>query len=683
MDSLLSKPAATATLAGLASYAAYTWATSDPEGYRFDPSFLAQQSIEVPDIPACRRSKYVPPDSMDASKSLYDMFDEAVKKFGSRKCFGWRSSVETGFDNWLTFSEVMARVTDIGYGLRWLGLAPSQESLVGMFSKNRAEMVMTQFACYQHSMVMVPMYDTLGDEGIEHIVNQTKMQVVFCDGEDKVKHLVNWGKEKLPTISTVVYMNAITPETTAAVLEQDWKLFSFAEVEAAGEKNPVEMNICKPEDLCIICYTSGTTGKPKGAMIEHRGINLIVHCALSSFETQFSCGTDFFTEDETYLSYLPMAHAYEQAMLPGLLSRGFKIGFYSGDVKELLNDIKYLRPTMFASVPRLLNKIYDKVMSTLGSSAVKNWLFQTALNKKEEYYKRGIITKSTLWDKLVFKKIQDVLGGRVKGIITGAAPISPPVLRFLRLAFGAAVAEGYGQTESSAAMCFSLLGEYAVGEVGAPMACNHIKLMDVPEMNYYAAENIGEVCAKGENVFRGYLKDEGKTKEAIDDDGWLHSGDIGIWTERGALKIVDRKKNIFKLSQGEYIAPEKIENVYVSCPLVAQCYVHGDSLQTCVVGVVVPDADVLPSFARSELGINSGDMEELCANARVKEAIMKGMAKEAKEQKLKGFEQVKDIHLSAEAFSVDNDLLTPTFKLKRIQGLKKYRDVFDKLYQNM
>ncbi|KAF6019133.1 ACSL5 [Bugula neritina] len=322
-------------------------------------------------------------------------------------------------------------------------------------------------------------------------------------------------------------------------------------------------------------------------------------------------------------------------------------------------------------------------MAGASKSRIKSYLLKKALHKKEKYFKRGIITKSTLWDKLVFKKLQDLLGGRVKIIVTGAAPISTPVLRFFRLAFGAVVCEGYGQTECSAAMSGSVPGEQEYGEVGPPLSCNIIKLADVPEMNYFAAENVGEVCCKGINVFKGYLHDEAKTREAIDEDGWLHTGDIGRWTERGTLKIVDRKKNIFKLSQGEYVAPEKIENVYMSCSLVAQCFVHGDSLQSALVGVVVPDPETLPAYAKSELGLSTTSMEELCKNEKVKAAVMKAMASAAKTFNLKGFEQVRDIHMVAEAFTVENNLLTPTFKLKRVESRTKYKDVIAEMYSKM
>uniref|UniRef100_A0A3P9P4V2 long-chain-fatty-acid--CoA ligase n=1 Tax=Poecilia reticulata TaxID=8081 RepID=A0A3P9P4V2_POERE len=268
-------------------------------------------------------------------------------------------------------------------------------------------------------------------------------------------------------------------------------------------------------------------------------------------------------------------------------------------------------------------------------------------------------------------------------MVTGAAPISPSVLSFLRAALGCQIFEGYGQTECAAACTFTLPGDATAGHVGVPLPCNFVKLVDVEEMNYFASNGEGEVCIKGTNVFKGYLKDPEKTAEALDKDGWLHTGDIGKWLPNGVLKIIDRKKNIFKLAQGEYIAPEKIENVYVRCGPVAQVFVHGDSLQSSLVAIVVPDADVLPGFAKS-LGIQ-GSIEELCKNTVVKKAIITDMTKLGREAGLKSFEQVKHfyVHLHPELFTIENGLLTPTLKAKRAELKELFQPQIDKLYADI
>merc|ERR1712178_282932 len=212
-------------------------------------------------------------------------------------------------------------------------------------------------------------------------------------------------------------------------------------------------------------------------------------------------------------------------------------------------------------------------------------------------------------DKIVFKKVQTLLGGRVNMAITGAAPINPDILNTLRAAFGSHIIEGYGQTECSAALSATLPGDHE-GTVGAPLVCNQVKLVDVPDMNYFAKDNKGEVCVRGANVMKGYFKNPEKTAETIDENGWLHTGDIGMWTEDGALKIIDRKKNIFKLAQGEYIAPEKIENIYIRSSAAMQVFVHGESLQAFLVVLVVPDPETFVGWC-SEKGFK-GELAELC-----------------------------------------------------------------------
>lgn len=213
------------------------------------------------------------------------------------------------------------------------------------------------------------------------------------------------------------------------------------------------------------------------------------------------------------------------------------------------------------------------------------------------------------------------------------------------------------------------------------MPCNWIKLVDVEEMNYMAAKGEGEVCVKGPNVFQGYLKDPAKTAEALDKDGWLHTGDIGKWLPNGTLKIIDRKKHLFKLAQGEYIAPEKIENIYVRSELVAQVFVYGESLQAFLIAIVVPDFETLGPWAQKR-GLE-GSIEELCRNKAVKKAILDDMVRLGKEAGLKSFEQVKDIALHPELFSIDNGLLTPTMKAKRPELRNYFRSQIDELYSTI
>uniref|UniRef100_A0A915DVP2 long-chain-fatty-acid--CoA ligase n=1 Tax=Ditylenchus dipsaci TaxID=166011 RepID=A0A915DVP2_9BILA len=332
----------------------------------------------------------------------------------------------------------------------------------------------------------------------------------------------------------------------------------------------------------------------------------------------------------------------------------------------------------------MLNRLFDKVMAEVNKSWVKQLLFNAAIALKTHEIDSWIVRNNSWVDQYIFKAIRDGFGGRVKLMITGSAPVSDQVLTFVRCALGCFVIEGYGQTECVAACTVTIEGDAVPGHVGVPSPCNYIKLVDVPELNYFAKDQAGEVCVKGFNVFRGYYKNEEQTKLVLNSDGWLHTGDIGRWTERGTLKIVDRKKHIFKLAQGEYIAPEKIENVYLRSRYVAQCFVYGESLKGCLVGIVVPDAEVIRVSAMSELGIEGkATIEELCNKSEVKKLIMEDIISTGKNAGLASFEQVKDIFLCAEMFTVQNDLLTPTLKTKRPKLKEHFQKQLDQMYEHL
>ncbi|KAL6560557.1 Long chain acyl-CoA synthetase 6, peroxisomal [Orobanche gracilis] len=467
-----------------------------------------------------------------------------------------------------------------------------------------------------------------------------------------------------------------------------------------------------------------------------------------------------------------------------------------------MDDLAALRPTIFSSVPRLYNRIYAGITNAVKTSGVmKERLFNVAYNSK----KQAIISgrkPSPMWDRLVFNKIKDKLGGRVRYLTSGASPLSPDIMEFLRVCFGCQMIEGYGMTETSCVISSMDEGDFLTGHVGSPNPACEIKLVDVPEMNYTSEDQPhprGEICVRGPIVFQGYYKDEVQTREVMDDEGWLHTGDIGLWLPGGRLKIIDRKKNIFKLAQGEYIAPEKIENVYGKCKFVAQCFVYGDSLNSCLVAVVCVEPDVLKNWAASEgikimrhspefepewvihdrwvsredgrvheflvqwegksiddatcvgademkrhipnfrlddkavwkeggvvtdvvlsawasrLGhINKGvipesvfmfleydflvsalalgrdlngasykDLVQLCADPRARAAVLADMDAAGKEAQLRGFEFAKAVTLVAEPFTVENGLLTPTFKVKRPQAKAYFSQAISHMYAEL
>ncbi|KAF7071588.1 hypothetical protein CFC21_076863 [Triticum aestivum] len=606
--------------------------------------------------------------------TLHDNFVYAVETFTDCRYLGTRVCADgaVGDYKWMTYGEASTSRTAIGSGLIYHGI--SEGARIGLYFINRPEWIIIDHACAAYSYVSVPLYDTLGPDAVQFIVNHATVETIFCVPQT-LSTLLSF-LTQMPCVRLIVVVggdNANTPSTTAAA---GVEIITYSRLHSQGKMSSQTYRPPKPEDVATICYTSGTTGTPKGAVLSHE--NLIANVAGSSL------GVKFYPSD-VYISYLPLAHIYERANQIALLHYGVAIGFYQGDNLKLMDDLAALRPTVFASVPRLYNRIYSAITNAVkDSGGLKERLFRTAYNAKRQALMNGR-NPSPMWDKLVFNKIKARLGGRVRLMTSGASPLSADVMEFLRICFGGEVLEGYGMTETSCVITTMDIGDKLIGHVGSPNPSCEVKLVDVPEMNYTCEDQPyprGEICVRGPTIFRGYYKDEVQTRDVIDNDRWLHTGDIGLWLPGGRLKIIDRKKNIFKLAQGEYIAPEKIENVYAKCKFIAQCFIYGDSFNSFLVAIVAVEPDVLKAWAASQ-GIQSEDLRQLCADPRAKAAVLADMDSIGKEAQLRGFEFAKAVTLVAEPFTVENGLLTPTFKVKRPQAkayfVKELADMYAQL----
>ncbi|XP_035224523.1 long-chain-fatty-acid--CoA ligase 6-like [Stegodyphus dumicola] len=639
------------------------------------PVDIENQSAEVPDTGGARQSRLAPPGGMtsflyDDAKTLLEMMERGCRISGNGPCLGFRGSKPEY--SWITYREVIERANNLASGLIHIGMKPGQSSFIGIYAQNSVEWILTEQACYNQSAVIVPLYDTLGPNACSFIVNQAEIKIVVCDKEEKVQSLLEQ-REQTPGLTHIIVMNDVSEDVKQTAKDKNVNLHYFQEIEDLGKQKPVDIVPPNPSDIATVCYTSGTTGDPKGVMLTHA--NIIIDASAVILQL----GEYAPNKDDTMMSFLPLAHMLERLCEVTVYINGGRLGFYRGDIRLLMDDMKALKPTITPAVPRLLNRIYDKVQATVSSSKLKKLLFQLALRMKQSELQRFVIRNNSLWDRLVFKPVREGMGGRIRLLVCGSAPLAGNVLTFIRCAMGCVVVEGYGQTECVAPCTLNIQGDYSVGQVGPPIPCCHIKLVDVPEMEYFSKDGQGEVCIKGLNVFKGYFQDPEKTAETVDADGWLHTGDIGMWLPNGTLKIVDRKKHIFKLAQGEYIAPEKIENIYLSSTYVSQIFVHGESLQSCLVAIIVPDREVVLSWCK-EKGIG-GTWDEICKHKDVKQMILDDITRLGKKAGLKSFEQVKDIYLHSEMFTVDNGLLTPTLKTKRPDCRKCFMGVIEAMYQ--
>ncbi|XP_074084970.1 long-chain-fatty-acid--CoA ligase 1 isoform X2 [Macrotis lagotis] len=670
----------TNTLMGFGAFAALTtfWYATRPKALK-PPCDLSMQSVEVEGTDGARRSTILESDEplsffYDDVTTLYEIFQRGMQMSNNGPCLGSRKPDQPY--EWISYKEVADKAECVGSALLQKGYKASPDQYFGIFAQNRPEWVIIEQGCYAYSMVVVPLYDTLGNEAITYIINKAELSLVFVDKPEKTNLMLESVENKLtPILKIIVVMDPFDIDLVERGKKCGVEVISMKAFEDLGRANRRKPKPPSSGDLAVICFTSGTTGNPKGALITHQ--NVVSDCSAFVKVTE---KTLHLNSSDTHISYLPLAHMYEQLMMCVMLCHGAKIGFFQGDIRLLMDDLKMLQPTIFPVVPRLLNRMFDKIFGQ-ANTTMKRWILDFASKRKEAELRSGIIRNNSLWDKFIFHKIQASLGGKVRLMITGAAPVSATVLTFLRAALGCQFYEGYGQTECTAGCSLTVPGDWTAGHVGAPMPCCLIKLVDVEEMNYLAAKGEGEICVKGPNVFKGYLKDPAKTAEALDKDGWLHTGDVGKWLPNGTLKIIDRKKHIFKLAQGEYIAPEKIENIYQRSEPVAQVFVYGESLQAFLIGIVVPDVETLSPWAKKK-GF-SGSITDLCRNKDVKKAILEDMVRLGKEAGLKTFEQVKGIALHSELFSVENGLLTPTLKAKRPELRKYFRAQIDELYSTI
>ncbi|CAL1407375.1 unnamed protein product [Linum trigynum] len=605
--------------------------------------------------------------------TLHDNFQHAVESYRDYKYLGTRIRPDgkIGDYMWMTYGEAATAREAIGSGLRYHGL--DKGACVGAYFINRPEWLIVDHACAAYSYISVPLYDTLGPDAVKFVVNHADVQAIFCTPET-LNTLLTFVSE-IPSVRLIVVVGGVD-ENLPLLPSSGVKLISYLKLIGEGRSSLQPFIPPKPEDVATICYTSGTTGTPKGVVLTHG--NLIASVAGSSLSIKFNCS-------DIYISYLPLAHIYERTNQISAVYYGVAVGFYQGDSLKLMDDLAALRPTIFCSVPRLYNRIYDGITASVKTSgALKEKLFNAAFNSKKQAIMSGR-TPSPMWDRLVFNKIKAKLGGRVRLMGSGASPLSPDVMDFLRVCFGCQVLEGYGLTETSCIISIMDVGDNLSGHVGSPNPACEVKLVDVPEMNYTSEDQPfprGEICVRGPTIFQGYYKDQTQTGEVIDEDGWLHTGDIGLWLDGGRLKIVDRKKNIFKLAQGEYIAPEKIENVYTKSRFVSQCFIYGDSFNSSLVAIVSVDPDVLTEWATSQ-GIKADDLGRLCNDLRARAAVLADMDSTGREAQLRGFEFAKAVTLVPEPFTLENGLLTPTFKIKRPQAKEYFGKAITDMYDEL
>ena len=635
--------------------------------------------------------------------TIIDAFEDKLKKYPEKPFLGTRIHIKDniyGEYKWKNYKEINVIAHNFINAIDYLKLCEEIEyenkkyKFLGIYSRNREEWVSSYIGCQLNSIIVVTLYDTLGMNAIEFILNQTELNTILIESLN-LKKLLNLKQEKkIEKVNTLIILPCADDkenlnDTIKLLNENGIKCYLYEEFLKIGKEHPDNHNFIKstPETYTTFCYTSGTTGNPKGAMIKNKSLL----CGINAMTT---IGRPLY-EHDIYLSFLPLAHIMEQLIFSVNIYYGTQYAFYSGNASRIVSDCQALKPTYLCTVPRVLQKIYNSInmkINNMTNPILKAIALKAIETKLHNYETTGSLTH-TLYDNLVFNKIKDILGGNVNWMLVGSAPMPKDILKFLRICFGIPITEGYGQTEDCAGVLLCNVNDCSVGHLGGLNGGIELKLVDVPELGYTSKdknpitkiiEPRGEICIRGSLVFDGYYKDKEKTDETIDKDGWLHSGDIGIiMTLHGnCVKIIDRVKNIFKLSQGEYIAPDKIANFISLSKYINQIFIYGETLKSYLVAIVVPEKKECVNFLqKNNKDATNENIESFYNDQYLKTEILNDMDKIGRKYDLKGFEIPKKIYLSKEDFTIENNMMTPTMKLKYNEIKKKYINELEELYK--
>ena len=597
---------------------------------------------------------YIFPKMKDFQKETVDHFEnksliqnniEKMIKFKDRPCLGRRLKIgenEKGEPiyekkyTYYTYEEVLNMCRKFAKNLHEKkeelitidSYKNNKFNLVGIFAKNCTEWVVADMGCQMDSVTTATLYATLGQEAFKYICDQTKIKTILVS-PDLVKLLCqNKQKFKLEYLTNAILFDLTTNCDSKKELENlrkaGFTAYSFTEDFLKENKNikNTDLLLSQPETIMTICYTSGTTGDPKGVMLSQKNM-------ISVLETVIRDSSVPLDENGTHISFLPLAHIFERMVISGFMGVAAKVGFISGSVRTtLMEDMSILGPTLLFTVPRVLQTVRKKIFD--GFDALGGWkrrLAYTAYYTKLENYKKyGIITH-LIYDKLVFAKIRAMFGNKLKTVLCASAPMPKELADDFKVFLSIPIIEGLGMTElSGSAFCTNYhdLNNFTAGGVTSGVK---MIIKSVPDLGYTIDDMIdgincpaGEICLKGPLIFNGYYKNDLENSKAFDEDGYFHTGDVGrIFPYYGnGLKIVDRVKEIFKLSQGEYIIPAKLESVYVKSNFIQQIMIYGNSTMNYILAIICPDKQ----HCARELDITEEELIKDEENPKLKKIIL-------------------------------------------------------------
>ncbi len=596
------------------------------------------------------------------TKTIPELFEFLTEDYGkTAENFLIKRKVDGEYRG-ITHLQFKDQTENFACGLSSIGI--KREDKIAIIAENRPEWVYSDMAILGLGAVDVPLYPSLTADSVEFILNNSEAKGIIVSNKFQFNKILKI-KDKCRHLKFIIVMNEKD-------IEHDNKtIFSFKNVQELGiifkANHPSffkdNIHQVKEDDLCTIIYTSGTTGEPKGVMLSHKNILSNVNAALKLLPI---------SEKDVFLSFLPLCHIFER--MGGYYTAFASCGTicYAEGIETVAQNMLEVNPTIITTVPRLFERIYSRVLKNVESqSASKQKIFYNAVETGKEYARLKRIGKSSLGlsikykiaDRLVFKKLRERTGGKLRFFVSGGAPLPRDLGEFFE-AVGIHILEGYGLTESSPVIAANKPDDYKFGTVGKPLPNVEVKI--APD---------GEILARGPNIMLGYYKNKKETEEVLK-DGWLHTGDIGVFDAEGFLMITDRKKHLFKTTAGKYIAPAPIENLFLSSKYIDQFVLIGDR-RMFLSALIVPDFESIKEYADTHK-INYNNTEELARTKEIYELIEKDMAKMQK--KLANYEKVRKFTLLEKPLSLENGEITPSLKVRRKFVEERYGHLIEEMY---
>lgn len=655
-----------------------------------------------------KNAPWIYPDNNPEMNTIWNLLEWSVKEYTDLQAMGWRKIVDVHTEEkmvtkkvdgktvqipkqwqyfelsgytYITYRQLLQTVKEYAAGLMAIGIKPKGEETFHIYAQTSATWFQTALALNANAVPVATAYDTLGEEGLTHTLVQTDSVGVLCD--NNILHTLAEPLKSAKNIRIIITVDPIEQQSEKDAVEKilainpNVKFYSYSELVALGKEKFVEPIKPSPEDVALIMYTSGSTGTPKGVVLT----NANVAAGLAGVSGNIT--HEVIPPGSRLLAYLPLAHilefTFELAVLfwGGVLGYGTVKTISDVSVRKCAGDIREFKPNVMVGVPAVWESVRKGVMSKVSQlSPIAQKVFWAAYRTKLRLLNRNL--PCPLVDNLIFKKIKEATGGQLKIVLNGGAAVSRVTQEFITTLI-APMVMGYGLTETNANCCLMTPKSFSFETQGELTHAVTVKLVDVESAGYFAKNNQGEVLIKSGSLAKEYYKNEQETKEAFTDDGYFRTGDIGEWTENGHLKLIDRKKNLIKTLNGEYIALEKLESFYRSNQYVLNICVYADETRVKPIAIVVPNAAAVEKLAAQ---LNIDHHEDIAHDPKVKAAIQKSMIQTGKDAGLKGIELILGVVISNVEWSAQNGFLTSAQKLQRKKIVADNKKAIDELYDS-